>query len=166
MNLRAIAQEPLTVSLARPYSVGLRCSPSSSSYLNSVQTRSIVYPILSPLILKGFTAALPGFQPVRTLTKFSRQKGKRKSVKAVLKRFKRLDWGIWIRTKSGRHKKLWKKTSARKRRLRQHVFTNSTQSWLLDKMVTKFWKRPKFYINDPYTPYHTREEFEKTRKRS
>lgn len=101
---------------------------------------------------------------IRPLTKFSRQSGKRKSVKAVLKRFMRLDWGAWIRTKSGRHKKLWKKTSPQKRRLRQHVFTNSTQSWLLDSMVTNFWRRPKHYVNDPYRPYHTRDEFPATRR--
>lgn len=101
----------------------------------------------------------------RSLTKFSLQKGKRKSVKAVLKRFYRLDWGCWIRTKSGRNKKIWKKTAPRRRRLRQHVLTNSTQSWLLDKMVTKFWRRPKYYVDDPYETYHQREEFSITRKK-
>lgn len=30
--------------------------------------------------------------PARTVTKFSLQKGKRKSVRAVIKRFKRLHW--------------------------------------------------------------------------
>ncbi|XP_046422133.1 39S ribosomal protein L35, mitochondrial [Neodiprion fabricii] len=101
--------------------------------------------------------------PVRTLTKFSLQKGKRKCVKAVIKRFYRLNWGCWIRTKTGRHKKLWKKSPANRRRLRQHVFVNATQSWLLDTMVTNFWRRPRFYVNDPYTPYHSREEFIFTR---
>lgn len=98
-------------------------------------------------------------QQSRTVTKFSLKKGKRKSVKGVLKRFKRLDWGGWIRTRSGRNKKMWRKSSSLKRRLRQHVFVNGNQSWLLDKMVTKFWRRPKHYIDDPYTPYHTREDY-------
>lgn len=95
----------------------------------------------------------------RGVTKFSLVKGKRKSVKAVIKRFKRLHWGAWIRTHSGRHKKLFKKSPALRRRLRQHIFTNATQSWLLDKMVTNFWRRPKHYIDDPYLPYHTRDEY-------
>nr|XP_019537200.2 39S ribosomal protein L35, mitochondrial-like [Aedes albopictus] len=103
--------------------------------------------------------------PVRTVIKFSMRSGKRKSVKPVIKRFKRLDWGGWIRTKAGRHKHMWKKSAARKRRLRQHVLVNSQQATLLDKMVTKYWKRPRFYINDPYTPYHTREEFRETRRK-
>lgn len=101
----------------------------------------------------------------RPLIKYSLRKGKRKTVKPILKRFKRLDWGIWIRTKSGRHKKLWKKSSAQKRRLRQHVFVNATQSTLLDKMVTKYWRRPKYYVDDIYEPYHRREEFYITRRK-
>ncbi|RZC39110.1 Ribosomal L35p domain containing protein [Asbolus verrucosus] len=95
----------------------------------------------------------------RSLIKFSYTKGKRKSVKAVRLRFYRLHWGAWIRTKCGRHKKLWKKSSARKRRLRQHVFCNATQSNLLDKMVGKYWTKPRYYVDDPYEPYHSREEF-------
>lgn len=102
---------------------------------------------------------------VRTVTKFSLKRGKRKTVKAATKRFFRLHWGGWIRPKVGRQKKLWKKSAAQKRRLRQHVFCNATQSTLLDKMVTKFWKKPKHYVEDPYAPYHTREELYMTRKK-
>lgn len=101
--------------------------------------------------------------PSRTVTKFSINKGKRKTVKAVTRRFFRLNWGIWIRPIVGRHKKLWKKSPPNKRRLRQHVFTNATQSTLLDKMVTKFWQRPKHFVDDPYNSYHTRDEFPITR---
>ena len=105
-------------------------------------------------------------QTSRSLTKFSLNKGKRKSVKAVIKRFRRLDWGCWIRTHTGRQKKLFKKSPALKRRLRQHIFTNSTQSWLLDKMVGKFWRRPKNWIDDPYAPYNKRDEFFATKSKS
>ncbi|XP_014242074.1 39S ribosomal protein L35, mitochondrial isoform X2 [Cimex lectularius] len=100
----------------------------------------------------------------RNVIKYSLKTGKRKSVKAVLKRFYRLDWGIWIRTRCGRAKKLYKKSGNRIRRLRQHVFTNATQSYLLDKMVTRYWRKPRFYPEDPYNPYHKREEFPLTRK--
>lgn len=105
-------------------------------------------------------------QTTRDLTKFSLNKGKRKSVKAVIKRFRRLDWGGWIRTHTGRHKKLFKKSPALKRRLRQHIFTNSTQSWLLDQMVGKFWRRPKNWIDDPYAPYNKRNEFFATKSKT
>jgi large subunit ribosomal protein L35 len=103
--------------------------------------------------------------PARTVTKFSLNKGKRKTVKAALERFYRLHWGGWIRPKVGRQKRLWRKSSAQRRRLRQHVFCNATQTNMLDKMVTKFWKRPKYYVDDPYAPYHTREEFVITRRK-
>lgn len=122
----------------------------SNSFLNNKQ----ILDISSALV-----------QPVRTVTKFSLKSGKRKTVKAVTRRFFRLHWGIWIRPIVGRHKKLWKKSPPQKRRLRQHVFVNSTQTTLLDKMVTKFWKKPKHYVDDPYASYHTREEFQITRKK-
>ncbi|KAH8311821.1 hypothetical protein KR044_008199, partial [Drosophila immigrans] len=122
-------------------------------------------PAVSPLLLQLPQPAVPAL-PARSVTKFSLIKGKRKSVKAVIKRFKRLDWGAWIRTRTGRHKKMFKKSMELRRRLRQHVFTNATQSWLLDKMVTSYWRRPKHYIDDPYAPYHKRDEYFATKSKS
>lgn len=84
----------------------------------------------------------------------------------MLRRFKRLHWGGWIRTYCGRQKKLFRKSARRRRRLRHHVLVNATQSWLLDKMVTKFWRKPKYWIDDPYTPYHQRDEFFATKRRT
>ncbi|XP_030369713.1 39S ribosomal protein L35, mitochondrial [Scaptodrosophila lebanonensis] len=130
----------------------------------SLELKSTLLPATS-LTPKAMLIQLPTLVPSRNVTKFSLIKGKRKTVKAVLKRFKRLDWGAWIRTHSGRNKKLFKKSSALKRRLRQHVFTNATQSWLLDKMVTSYWRRPKPYINDPYAPYHRRDEYFATKSK-
>ncbi|XP_007952273.1 39S ribosomal protein L35, mitochondrial [Orycteropus afer afer] len=94
--------------------------------------------------------------PVRTVTYFSARKGKRKTVKAVVYRFLRLHSGLWLRRKAGYKKKLWKKKAARKKRLREFVFCNKTQSKLLDKMTTSFWKRRNWYANDPYQMYHDR----------
>ncbi|XP_047637553.1 39S ribosomal protein L35, mitochondrial isoform X2 [Phacochoerus africanus] len=94
--------------------------------------------------------------PVRTVTYFSSRKGKRKTVKAVIYRFLRLHSGLWLRRKAGYKKKLWKKTAARKRRLREFVFCNKTQSKLLDKMTTSFWKRRNWYADDPYQKYQDR----------
>ncbi|KAG7461538.1 hypothetical protein MATL_G00192220 [Megalops atlanticus] len=95
-------------------------------------------------------------QPIRSLTYYSLKKGKRKTVKSVVKRFLRLHCGLWLRRKAGYKKKLWKKLPARRRRLRQHVFCNRTQSKLLDKMTTSFWKRRNWYLNDRYQKYHDR----------
>ncbi|KAL1768006.1 39S ribosomal protein L35, mitochondrial [Sigmodon hispidus] len=79
--------------------------------------------------------------PLRTLTYCSIRKGKRKTVKSVVHRFLRLHCGLWLRRRAGYKKKLWKKSTARKKRLREFVFCNKTQSKLLDKMTTSFWKR-------------------------
>ncbi|EFN82539.1 39S ribosomal protein L35, mitochondrial [Harpegnathos saltator] len=136
-----------------------------------IQKWATVGPVQHKTLLNHVTKNCPPMPvqpvniPVRTVIKFSLTKGKRKTVKAVIKRFYRLNWGIWIRTKSGRHKHLWRKSAARKKRLREHVFVNATQSSLLDKMVTKYWRRPRFYVDDPYNPYHNREEFFITRKK-
>ncbi|XP_072898315.1 large ribosomal subunit protein bL35m isoform X1 [Hemitrygon akajei] len=108
-------------------------------------------------VFESVTPQFPSFQqPVRTLTYCSIRKGKRKTVKSVVKRFLRLHCGLWVRRKAGYKKKLWKKRPARKRRLRQHVFCNKTQSKMLDKMTTDFWKRRNWYVNDPYQMYHDR----------
>ncbi|XP_024414361.1 large ribosomal subunit protein bL35m [Desmodus rotundus] len=109
-------------------------------------------------ILKRVAPLLPDVLklPVRTVTYISSRKGKRKTVKAVIYRFLRLHSGLWVRRKAGYKKKLWKKTTARKRRLREFVFCDKTQSKLLDKMTTSFWKRRNWYADDPYQKYHDR----------
>ncbi|KAM3595098.1 uncharacterized protein V6R79_018074 [Siganus canaliculatus] len=109
-------------------------------------------------ILPRVSALTPGLtqQPSRSLTYYSVKKGKRKTVKSVTDRFMRLHCGLWIRRKAGYKKKLWKKKPARRNRLREHVFCNKTQSKLLDKMTTSFWKRRNWYVNDSYLKYHDR----------
>nr|CAG4647882.1 EOG090X05Q1 [Moina brachiata] len=54
------------------------------------------------------------FTDQNNITKWSLQKGKRKAVKAVVKRFYRLAWGAWIRPMVGRDKRHWRKTAKRK----------------------------------------------------
>ncbi|XP_068023746.1 large ribosomal subunit protein bL35m [Melanerpes formicivorus] len=95
-------------------------------------------------------------QPARTLTYCSLRKGKRKTVKSVVKRFLRLHNGLWVRKKAGYKKKLWKKSAARKKRLRELMLCTRTQCKLLDKMTTSFWKRRNWYLDDPYQKYHDR----------
>ncbi|XP_022605977.1 39S ribosomal protein L35, mitochondrial [Seriola dumerili] len=109
-------------------------------------------------ILQRVSALAPSLtpQPSRSLTYYSVKKGKRKSVKSVTERFMRLHCGLWIRRKAGHQKKLWKKKPARRKRLREFVFCNKTQSKLLDKMTTSFWKRRNWYLDDQYLKYHDR----------
>lgn len=93
-------------------------------------------------------------QPVRTRILFSYRGGKPRTVRAVVHRFFRLYNGLWIRARAGRHKKRWMKPLRRVQQLKQHVFVNRTQCRLLDRMVNKFYKTPKYYVDDPYAPYH------------
>lgn len=93
-------------------------------------------------------------QPCRTRIIYRLRDGEPESDQVAVDRFYRLENGLWIRTRAGRHKKLWKKTARRINRLRQHVFCNATQCRMLDKMVNIEYKTPKHYVDDPYTPYH------------
>lgn len=150
--------------MTRPANGILPCEKYLASNFHTLTTKPSLGLSTHPAII-NLSNNLLQHQQTRSVTKFSLQKGKRRTVKAVLKRFKRLDWGGWIRTRCGRHKKLWRKSGALRNRLKQHVLVNSTQATLLDKMVTKYWRRPKYYLNDPYTPYHKRENFFATRKK-
>ncbi|KAM6076437.1 large ribosomal subunit protein bL35m [Chlamydotis macqueenii] len=112
----------------------------------------------TPSLLSSVTSLLPSIlqQPARTLTYCSLRKGKRKTVKAVVDRFLRLHNGLWVRRKAGYKKKLWKKSAAQRKRLREMVLCTRTQCKLLDKMTTSFWKRRNWYVDDPYQKYHDR----------
>ncbi|ENN73803.1 39S ribosomal protein L35, mitochondrial [Dendroctonus ponderosae] len=150
--------------LAVPRPAALPSSSTRPAITALCRNYSLFQPQIAPSLCSP-TGLSPVQESVRTVTKFSWGKGKRKSVHSVLERFYRLHWGIWIRRKAGCHKHLWKKSPQRKRRLRQHVFCNATQSYLLDKMVGSYWRKPRYYVNDPYEPYHSREEFHLTAKK-
>lgn len=129
----------------------------STSVGNGLTNTASLTRFVAPTACSQLQATSVNVTPCRTLIKFSHKTGKRKTVHQAVLRFFRLHWGGWIRTRCGRHKKMHQKSQSRKRRLRQHVMCNATQSMLMDKMVNKFWRTPKYYINDPYEPYHTRD---------
>lgn len=73
--------------------------------------------------------------PTRTITYYSRRKGKRKTVKAVIRRFRRTGSGKWKRWQAGKNHFNSKKTSKRRSRLRRYVICNKQQTKMLNKMV-------------------------------
>ncbi|ODM99052.1 39S ribosomal protein L35, mitochondrial, partial [Orchesella cincta] len=95
----------------------------------------------------------------RNVIKCSLGKGRRKTVKAVIHRFYRLDWGAWISPKPGRARHLWKKSAQRRQRLRYHLFRTSSENRMLERMMTKYWVKKKHFVDDPYETYHTRDNF-------
>lgn len=96
----------------------------------------------------------------RSVTKFNLKNGKKRSVTAVLRRFYRLDTGLWIRRIAGCHSKLHKKNMKTRYNLRQHVFCNKTQCIMLDKMTCDWVKKKRYFIDDPFEPYQVRHNFD------
>jgi len=80
--------------------------------------------------------------------------GKRKSLSAVVMRFKRLDWGAWIRPKAGRAKKLWKKSQKQQVVNERHVFCKSYHKRRFDRAVTSEIKEIRHIPDDPYKVYN------------
>ncbi|XP_055946474.1 39S ribosomal protein L35, mitochondrial-like isoform X2 [Argiope bruennichi] len=98
--------------------------------------------------------------PTRNVTNYSLKTGKKKSVNAVLARFFRLHNGLWIRRRAGCHKRLHKRNHRDKYNLTQHVVCTKTQCLMLDRMITNYWKKPKYFLDDPFEPYHKRNNFD------
>ncbi|KAA0193613.1 Ribosomal protein L35 mitochondrial [Fasciolopsis buskii] len=75
---------------------------------------------------------------------------------AVLERFKRLRWGAFIHARPGRKKHLYRKPERLREKLQEHILTNRATSFMLDNMLNKDWRRPQYYPEDIYEPYHQR----------
>ena len=95
-------------------------------------------------------------QQQRSVIYYTHSKGKFRSNKAVTKRFFRLNWGAWIRPRAGRHKHLWKKPFHIRWWAKQHVFCTDEQNKVLDQMVSAKFKKPNYFVDDPYEPYQKR----------
>lgn len=94
----------------------------------------------------------------RTITRISKNKGKMKTARMVIQRFRRLGNGLWLRAQCRRQRKLYMvmyrgrglNAIYKKKRL---VLCNNWQSRHLDKMVAPIWKTQKWYVEDPYKGY-------------
>lgn len=64
--------------------------------------------------------------------------------------------GLWLRAIAGRQRKMWKKHRKRRRRNKQFIFCNKTQSKMLDRMVTMEYKTRKYYPDDPLQQFQER----------
>ena len=80
--------------------------------------------------------------------------GQRKSLKAVVARFKRLDWGPWIRPRSGRAKKLWKKSILQLNSNEKHVMCKLWHNRRFDRAVSSEIKEMRHIPDDPYKVYN------------
>lgn len=80
--------------------------------------------------------------------------GERKSLPAVVARFKRLDWGAWVRPRAGRAKKRWKKTTKQLVDNEKHVFCKNFHKRRFDRAVTMEIKEQRHIPEDPYKVYN------------
>jgi hypothetical protein len=85
---------------------------------------------------------------------YSDKDGKRKPLKAVELRFKRLDWGMWIRPRAGRDKKHWKKDTHRQRMGQKHLFCATYHNRRFDRAVMSELKEQRHIPDDPYKVYN------------
>ena len=85
---------------------------------------------------------------------FSRETGNEEAFKEVVDRFYRLNNGLWIRTIPGRNKGKYKLTKEQQERMKQHIVCSREECQMLDKFVTDDYRRPHYFPDDPYEPYH------------
>lgn len=100
----------------------------------------------------------------RDVTKYSKSRGKMRSAKIVVRRFKRLGNGLWIRRQAGYKHKAWRKRlkcggPQIRYRQQRHIFCTSDHNKLFDKMVTPFYKRQRWTVTDPYKGYDEHVKF-------
>lgn len=88
------------------------------------------------------------------ITLYDDKTGARTGLKAVEMRFKRLDWGAWIRPRTGRDKKAWKKSGFQLRVREKHVFCKPYHKRRFDRAVLSELKEARYFPDDPYKPYN------------
>ena len=130
------------------------------------QLRSVVQRIA---VLGGSGAPSQGLSTSATLCKYGRRwefnrgpytapysakHAKRKEYGAAKLRFRRLDWGAYIRPLGARTKRQHMKSPLRLYQLEQHVFLNKDQTFQVDRMLGPDTKRKRYFPEDIYEKYN------------
>ncbi|CAH8454883.1 unnamed protein product [Schistosoma curassoni] len=74
----------------------------------------------------------------------------------AIDRFKRLRWGAYIHARTGRAKHLYRRSESELDRRSEHILTNRATTFLINNLLNRQWRTPKYYPNDIYEPYHQR----------
>lgn len=80
--------------------------------------------------------------------------GERQGMTTAFWRFKRLDWGQYIRTKGGSTRKLWKRCAPRLWQREAHVFCKSFHNRRFERMFHPEWKEKRHIPDDIYEKYN------------
>ncbi|KHN84192.1 putative 39S ribosomal protein L35, mitochondrial [Toxocara canis] len=124
-----------------------------------------VYALRRTLLLGPFQCSSSFAQPQRGIARiphweyhirFDPKEGRKRPCQDVLDRFKRLNNGMWIRAHPGRTKLRYTKDDVFQKTSMYYETCTKEQCWMLDRMMTPFWLRPKYYVNDPFEAYHVR----------
>lgn len=85
---------------------------------------------------------------------YDEKTGRRGTLRAVEMRFKRLDWGAWIKTKGARYKKQWKKSHHQLVLGDKHTFCVPYHKRRFDRAVSGEFKEQRHLVDDPYKVYN------------
>lgn len=99
----------------------------------------------------------------RGIKLYDKESGKRGSYKDAELRFKRLDWGQYIHPRSGRNKKMFKRSLSSKWTQDQHVFIRPHHKRNLDFMMSPELKRKRYFPEDIYQKYNEETTYWKMR---
>jgi hypothetical protein len=80
--------------------------------------------------------------------------GERRGMTNAFWRFKRLDWGMYIRSKGGKTKKMWKKSPFALFSREQHVFCAESHVRRFERMFHPEWKAKRHLPEDIYEKYN------------
>ena len=104
----------------------------ASSLLKRFMTPVIAYWRIGSSITDQY---LPLVSQTRSIVRFSK-KGKKKTVKAVAKRFMRTGSGALKYWRPGKNHKMMAKSCKASRQMRKHRYVNKTQLKILNKMIS------------------------------
>jgi len=136
------------------------CGAFRSMIMPAVARTFELRPFMKPLLAVKDVVKSSDVEQTRSVIYHSHNKGERHSVKAAELRFFRLHWGGWIRARIARHKRLWKKPQSIRWWARQHLLLNRQESLMLERMITPDVKKPRYFVDDPFAPYHKRHDFD------
>jgi len=80
--------------------------------------------------------------------------GKRQILYSAVERYKRLDWGMYVGTKTGRYNKRWKKWDSTNWSKEQHMFMDRESNLVLERMFSHDIKLPRYIPDDPWQKYN------------
>jgi len=80
--------------------------------------------------------------------------GERQGMTTAFWRFKRLDWGHYIRMKAGAYRKQWKRDPYRLWQREAHVFCKKFHVNRFERMFHPEWKEKRHIPDDPYEKYN------------